>query len=60
MNELERTIAPGVFDPASALPPRIRLREHEERHQEPEGPHRQEGRREAVSGERHPVDARHS
>ena len=45
--------------PAPPLPPRLRLRQHVQGHQQPEGSHRQARRREVLPGHRDPVAARH-
>jgi hypothetical protein len=48
---------PGI--PASALPPRVHLHQHHQRHQAADRPHRKTNRSQAVPGHRHRLDARH-
>ena len=48
---------PGV--PASPLPPRLRVHQHQQGHQEADRPDRQEDRHQVVPGHRDPLDARH-
>ena len=45
--------------PASALPPRLRVHQHQQGHQEADRPDRQEDRHQVVPGHRDPLDARH-